>query len=440
VNNLLDTAQFALKEAVRAGAEFADVSVAKGRSLEVELQESAVVSCDMHDGVSATVRCFVGGGCGIHVCHGIERGDLMHAARAAVSAARAAGADPEFRGLPVPRPASAVSGLYDDSLAEVGVAQATALARECIERALAVAPDGNLSGAVSFVTSEGAFCNSNGVAADEMATSLSGELMCVVRRGDQTGSFAEFDVGRQRGDVDVPGVGEKAARAALKYVGSRPMRGGDVALVLGPLAAADLIASVARAASAEPIQHGRSFLRDRIGAQIAPACLTVEDDGRYPAGLHSSSRDGEGTPRRPILLIDRGELANMLHNSYTAGKAGVASTGHGSQFGGIAPTNLRPALGTRPEASLIAAVRDGIYVESCMLSPNPVTGEFSATVDWAMKIEDGELAYPVTGIAMSGDVLELLEALVEVSSDYRSEPGALLPSMRFRSVNVAGTV
>jgi PmbA protein len=439
VDRLIDTARFALAQAKQAGAEFADVSVAKGRSLQVEIQESAVVSCDMHDGVSASVRCFVAGGCGIHVCHGLDRGDIVHAARAAVSAARAAGADPDFRGLPLPTPAGTVTGLYDESLADVSVSEASAFARLSIESALAIAPGANLSGAVSFVTSEGAFANSLGIAADESATSVSGEIMCVVREGENTGSFAEFDVARQRGDIDLAMVGEVAAKGALRYLPVRKMRGGEMPLIMGPLCASEIMGTVARAASAEPMQRGRSFLKDKVDKKIAPVCFTLEDDGRYPSGLHSSSRDGEGTPRRPLVIIDEGYLVNLIHNSYTAGKAGVKSTGHGSQFGGIAPTNLRPKLGTRTARELIETVQDGLYIESCMLSPNPVTGEISATVDWAMKIENGELAYPVTGIAISGSVLELLKDLQEVSSDFREEPGSIMPTMRFKKVNVAGT-
>ena len=84
-------------------------------------------------------------------------------------------------------------------------------------------------------------------------------------------------------------------------------------------------------------------------------------------------------------------------------------------------------------------IDDGLYVESLILEPNPVTGDISATVDWAMKIEGGELAYPVTGVAISGNVLELLDCLEEVSSDYREEPGSVMPTLRFGRIQVAGT-
>jgi len=263
--------------------------------------------------------------------------------------------------------------------------------------------------------------------------------MCVGRRDGKTGSYAEFDVGRRREDVDLERVGELAARGALRYLGPRKIPGGRMPLVMGPLTTGGFLESLAHAACADPVQRGRSFLASRVGERVAPGLLTLEDDGRFPCGLHSSSRDGEGSPRRPLLIVERGVVAHVLHNSYTAGKAGVKSTGHGSQLGGTSPTNLRPRLGARPASKIVADVKDGLYIGSSMLSPHPVTGEISATVDWAMKIERGELAFPVTGIAVSGKVLGMLDALEEVSSDCREEPGTIMPTIRFRKVMGAGT-
>ena len=438
MKRLLDLARFALKEAAKAGADCADVSIARGRSIEVELQEAAVVSCDRREGVTATVRCFVKGGRGVHVCHGIERGDLAYAARAATSAARATGPDPDFRALPGPEPAGTVEGLYDEWVAGVAVSEAAGVARGCVERALDVAGDANVSGALAFVASEGVFANSLGVEAAERATSASADVMCVVRREGKTGSYADFDVGRRREDVDLERVGADAARGALRYLGPRKIPGGEMPLVMGPLTTGGFLESVARAACAEPIQRDRSYLAEKKGKRVGASVLTLEDDGRFPAGLQSSSRDGEGTPRKPLLIVEKGVFANMLHNSYTAGKAGVRSTGHGSQLGGTSPTNLRPRVGSRPAARIIADVKDGLYVDSSMLAPDPVTGEISETVDWAMKIERGELAYPVTGIAVTGEILAMLASLEEISSDYREEPGSILPTLRFGKIRVVG--
>ena len=164
------------------------------------------------------------------------------------------------------------------------------------------------------------------------------------------------------------------------------------------------------------LQQGQFFkFTDQAEINDAGAGIVVRTFSR------SGQNQFHGRLRHPVLKLFEG-LQQKFH-----------------VFGGIAPTNLRPSLGSRPATELIGAIDSGIYIESCVLSPNPVTGEISATVDWAMKIEGGELAYPVTGIAISANVLELLDGLQEISSDCREEPGALMPTMRFKRVGVAGT-
>lgn len=437
MSRLRELAESALEQAKRAGADMADASVSEGSSLVAEIKESTVNSCERRRGQTLIVRSFVAGGCGIHICHGLGKGDVARAAEASVGAARAAGPDPDFKALPSPGPSAQVPDLHDESLASMTVKEAAEHARASISGALSVEPSANISGALSVVTSEGVFVNSLGLAAEERATSASIDLLCLIRRAGSTGSFAEFDVGRTRGVLALEEVGAKAARKALAYLGPRKMGTGRVPIVLGPLAAGSLIESIAQAATADAFQRGRSFLCDKLGTRIAPAILTIEDDGRFPGGMHSSSRDGEGTPRRRVAIVEEGVFVNLLHNSYTAGKAGSRSTGHGSQLGGIAPTNLRPAVGSRPESALVAEVREGLYLESCAFSVDYVSGELSAAADWGMKIGNGELAHPVTGLVLYGNILELLAGLEEISSDFREEPGAILPSMRFAGMDVS---
>ena len=69
-----------------------------------------------------------------------------------------------------------------------------------------------------------------------------------------------------------------------------------------------------------------------------------------------------------------------------------------------------------------------------------VTGEVSASVDFGFMIENGELAYPVQNTMMGGDFLQLLANVDAVSSGYRYEPGAVLPTVRIQDVNVAGGI
>jgi PmbA protein len=232
-------------------------------------------------------------------------------------------------------------------------------------------------------------------------------------------------------------VGATATREALKFLGARKIDSGTLPVVFGPLATRDLFHMFAWCAAAEAVQRNRSYLIGKKGARIASPLLTLVDDPLIPRGLSSSGADGEGFPRRPLTLVEDGVLLSWLHNSYTAHKAKEPNTGHSTR-GGISPTNLNPRLGNMPAAAIIRDTKEGLYIHSAGVMPNPASGDFSSTVDFGIKIENGELAYPVKNTMIAGNMLELLANIDVISSDYREEPGSIMPTVRAQGIRVAG--
>ena len=72
------------------------------------------------------------------------------------------------------------------------------------------------------------------------------------------------------------------------------------------------------------------------------------------------------------------------------------------------------------------------------INPNGITGDVSSSVDFGFKIENGELAYPVMSTMVGGSFLDMLANIDAVSSDYRAEPGMIMPTVRIADVQVAG--
>jgi len=171
------------------------------------------------------------------------------------------------------------------------------------------------------------------------------------------------------------------------------------------------------------------------GERIASPVVGIRDEPLIPRGMDSAPFDSEGFPHRPLDLVREGVLLTYLHNSYTANKAGEPNTGHAAP-GGISPTNVIPVLGTKTAAEIIAEVDSGIYVNVGGLSPNPVNGEISSVVDFGMKIEKGELAYPVRNTMVGMHILDLLKNVDAVSSDYREEPGMIMPTVRVAAAHI----
>jgi len=438
VRKHLDLARAAVEAARAAGAEFADASVGAGRAVEVEVEESLVKACSAHRGESVSVRAFFGGGRGTCVAHRAALRSVRRAGREAAAQARCASPDPDFRSLPAFEEAPDVPELYDARVARLGGRDVLRVAGDALERAREADGSAVLSGSVSASSSAGAFANSLGVAYERSDTNASAGFMAVVRAPGEVGSYYEFDAGRFLEDVELEAVGALAVGRAREFLGARSMPTGVRSVVFGPLAAHSLLASLVGAASAESVQRSRSFLADKLGTRVAARAITIRDDPTIARGLYSAARDGEGAPARPVTVIRDGELVTLLHNAYTAGKAGCANNGRGTMGGAVSATNFRPRLGARTMAEFVASIDDGLYVEEAALAPNSTSGDFSATVDFGFCIEKGKRTHPVANVMIAGNVLELLSNVEAVSSDCREEPGNLYPSLLVRGVQISG--
>lgn len=436
-DRLLNLAAMASDIAVREGAEQADVFAGNGRGTTVDLEKSAIKSSDVKIGGSISVRAFYRGGVGYSSTDRLDDASVVEAAKSAAQLAKLAEPDPDFVSLPGPAEYDDVPGLFDPKVADMGVSDVIGMCIENIDGAKAVTGEANVSGGASVSSRSWALANSLGVRAAGRSSSISLYTMVIIKHGDDVGTFYDFDQARLLSDFDPSGVGKSAAETALKFLGSRKIETGDMPVVLGPFAGISVFGAITSAANAEDIQRGRSFLIGKKGQKIGSDIIRIIDDPFIPGGLSSRRCDAEGVPSQRTMVVEGGVLVTYLHNSYTANKAKEPNTGHGTR-GGISPTNLVPKLGEKSSQEIIKEVERGLYINQGSLSPNRITGEVSASVDFGFVIENGELVYPVKNTMVGGNFLEMLNNLDAVSSDYRYEPGLILPTVRIVNASVAG--
>jgi len=436
MDDLLKTAEIACQSAIKAGAEFADASVERGRGISVSIEKNAIKSSDARLWAGVSVRAFARGGTGWFSMSGISEEHAREAGARAAEMAKAAESDPDFVDLVSPCPYAEVPGLYDADLAALAPAEVAAWAVGNIDSARAVTSEAVVSGGASTSWREWALVNNLGVSVAQRSTAASVSASVVIRRDDDVGSFFEWDSARRLADLEVDGIGARAASEALRYLSSRTIRTAVLPVVFGPLSSGGLIQGLCGAASAEEVQRNRSFLIGKKGEQVAAEALTLVDDPLIPGGLSSSVCDGDGFPHRAVTLVEKGVLLTYLHSHYTARKSCEQNTGHSTRVG-IASTNVLPTLGTRTAAEIIGEVEDGIYVVLGHPVPDTASGQLSALVDAGFRIERGELTYPLRNTMVAGHALELLSRIDAISSDYRAEPGRVLPTIRVQGVKVA---
>jgi PmbA protein len=366
------------------------------------------------------------------------------ALRAALEAARAnaAAASPdEANALPQVAPAAPIPELFDPAVLEVPVDEKVRIALE-LERAVLEA-GGSVKGvdtaAYGDSVRSAAIASTQGVRHAYRRADAYVLVEVLAERDGATTSAYGLDVTRHPRSLDVARAAREGVERSTRLLGGRKPESRRLPVVLDPFATASLLGVLAGALSAEAVQKGRSLFAGRVGERIGSERVTLVDDGRLLDGPAAAPWDGEGVPTGRTSLIEAGVLSGFLHNTYTARKEGVESTGNASRSGfaappGLAPTNLFLQPGDLSETALLAEAGEAFYCQQIMgvhSGANAISGDVSVGAAGLM-IRDGELAEPVREATIAGTIPGILEGLVAVGSDLRFLPfgggmgGALL--------------
>ncbi|WP_052351750.1 TldD/PmbA family protein [Deinococcus pimensis] len=268
----------------------------------------------------------------------------------------------------------------------------------------------------------------------------------LVSEGGQNKMKMEFEFTREFEELDPTRTALEATRAATALLGARPAPSGAFPAVIDRRCMADFLAVFSGMFSAKMAQEGKSPLAGREGEAAFHELVTLVDDATLARGQNSRPFDVEGFPSAPLTLVEGGVLRGFLHNTETASRAGVESTGHASRYGyrgtvGVAPTNLflKPGAGTRE--ALLRDLGTGLLltdVQGAHAGANPITGEFSLQAE-GFWVENGEVAYPLDVFTVAGNILDVLRDVRAVGADLEFTPGGTgAPSVLIGSIDVGG--
>lgn len=443
IEEYMEYGRAACEASVKAGAGQSEAWLQRDRSITITVENNEVRGCEVKDDAGWCMRAITKGAVGYARGMGMDPGSIAAAGRDAAALASAAQPDPDFVSLPQPGEIPEVPGLFDPRVDALTVSDALPWARDCIAAAKDANPDVALKADVTVVSGACAVVNSLGVSASERYTFASIDIFAVVRRGDDVGSYYDFTRVRKLSDMKPhTELAIATVRKAETFLGARKIESAVMPVLLGPLAAFSFLHSIAGAAEAEGVLRGRSFLAGKKGGRIAPEIINIEEDPLCEAGMYSSPFDAEGCPKSRRALVSDGVLTGYLHNSTTASRAKEPLTGHAERAGylsgvGIGLTNISVRPGAAPESELMASMNNGLYVAMGSLAPNPVSGAVSGTIDYGFIVEGGKPAGAVSNAMLGGDVFELLNRIEAVSSDFRREPGNIMPSLLIGGVSVA---
>ena len=259
----------------------------------------------------------------------------------------------------------------------------------------------------------------------------------------QTGFALQYRL--KYGDLDPKKIGKEAAQKAARMLGAKEIATQKAVVVLDPYVVTNFLGVLSPSLFAESVQKGKSLFAGKIGEIVAAKNVSLVDDGTMQGGVLSSPFDGEGVASQKTVLIDKGKLNTFLHNTYTASKDNLKSTGNGIRGSykstpEVGITNFYLDKGDLTGESLLKGVDKGLYVTEVMgiHTANPISGDFSIGAA-GLWIENGEFKYPVRGIAIAGNLAALLMSIDGVADDLTFFVGKGAPTVRISEMVISGS-
>lgn len=440
-------AQQVLAKSKEKGVSLAEVFMVDSEELTIQVARQRVENLKLAQETGLGLRVIVDNRLGYAFTSDLSERALDKVVEMALYNSRESISDPNWE-LPAPPPGGYHEmTLYDECIFETPIDEKIRIAQEIEEAARSFDPRVKITEKTAYQDSRYQICllNSRGLQAAYRGSYCGGYAVVVGQDNDdnQTGFSMEYVLRFQ--DLDPGKIGREAGERAIRMLGAKTIPSARMPVVMDPYIVTSFLGVLQNVFSGEAVLKGKSFLKGKEGQQVANHLVTIIDDGTMPGKLGSSPFDGEGVPTSATTLVEEGKLKGFLHNSYTAKKLGLKSTGNavrGSYKGtpevGITNFYLKPGLVTPDE--IIKDIRRGLYITDVMgmHTANPISGDFSLGAS-GLLIEDGEMTRPVRGVAIAGNLKDFLMDIDMVGNDLTFYVAKGAPTIRIRSMSISGT-
>jgi PmbA protein len=282
----------------------------------------------------------------------------------------------------------------------------------------------------------------------------SGVTLNTTMTGQSGSGYSRF-ASRNIEEMDIQAIGREAVEMCLANRGARPIEPGNYEVVLNPYAVNDLLISMASIGlNALALQEQRSFMCNQLGKQLLGENVTIWDDGLDTRGFNTPF-DFEGVPKRKVIFFQDGVAKGVTHDSLTASKEGIESTGHRSPppgSKGPIPTNLFMRGGDSSIEGMIRSTERGIYIHRFhyvnVVEPRSavITG---MTRDGTFLIEGGKMTKPLKNLRFTQSILDALSLISLISKETKLVApeaeyeipfltGSVVPALKIENFHFSG--
>ncbi|MHA2363819.1 MAG: TldD/PmbA family protein [Candidatus Hodarchaeales archaeon] len=234
--------------------------------------------------------------------------------------------------------------------------------------------------------------------------------------------------GRKKINEKLINAGKTAGEFSKAHKNCKQGKPGIYDVILTPAVGANLLGGLVKRANPLFMMFGLSPFEDRLGEQIAPEFVHVNDNALIEGGLNTSSFDMEGTPHKITEMVKDGVLVDFIHNTSTARRYQTETTGNsglykfyiGSKILAPITTNLVFNNGTHTFNELLEGSRPTIFITCNWYTrfTNYISTEFSSIPRDAMfLVENGELGQPIKNVRISDNLLGMMKNIEAMGND-----------------------
>jgi PmbA protein len=439
-----------LTERFKSDLKCVEIFFGKNSYVNIEIEENSIKNSEVGDDYGAAIRVInKKGSLGFAFTNRVEKKSIEKITSIALKMMSAGTIDPDFKDLPnhydkYPN----VKNLYDSNLRNLEIDDSLNYVEEliqvCSNDDLAISQSGNF---LSNYTKTHIF-NSNGlfVNGKETTCSISSNIIVKDKVSNETSFGYDWQSTRTLSEINAKEIASNALEKAKRNLNRIKIKSMKTTLLLTPFGTINLILNpIASAINAETFQYKRSFLIGKREEIIGSKYLNVEDNALIDGATGSSSFDGEGVPCKNKKIFEKGKFlkTGLLHNSYTAGKDNIESTGNASRNSyssipsiGISNFILKP--GNLSKDDVLNDIKEGILLDYTGDSPNISTGDFSGLILHGNLIKNGEIKEPLNKTMFGINLLDLFKNITAISKEFKIYGSFQAPLVKVKDVQIIG--
>ncbi|NHJ03897.1 MAG: TldD/PmbA family protein [Candidatus Heimdallarchaeota archaeon] len=424
-NDLLSIIDPFLEKALKMGVDEIEFYIEKQKINTAFIESTKLKSATANNMDGIGIRVLKNGSIGFSSINSFKKEKIENSLQKAIAFAKLIPSQESYS-LPDKKQIIKTSNIYDENIANFKTENCITIGDEILKKCNLIDSRINIeSGTIASFEIEKGVLSSKNICLSEEKTGFMIELGGMAVEGNRIGSWdEEYNTFVKAKDIDIDLIIEEFSRKLLQNLETKKIKPFVGKAILSPEATRSLFSMVIDAAKASNIQSNASFLKDKIGENIANEKLTIIDDGLKSNSFASSSFDREGLPRQKCTIIENGIFRNTLHNSYTANKENTDSTGHASgdyrTIPEISPTNIEIKSGTFSLEEMIAETKSGILFNRISASPDPISGDFAAVLKGGRLIENSKIKNTLREITAVGNLFECLKTIRGISKENKS--------------------